>query len=52
VLLLAAGLAAGAPAGGRPAPDGLLIAALAGAVVALLFVRWDDLADLLAPVRG
>lgn len=34
----------------RPAPAGVVLAVVVGAAVALLFVRWDDLVGLFAPV--
>lgn len=54
LLVLAAALVVGSvglhrTAGGRSLA-GLVVAVLAGAVVALLFIRWDDLADLFAPI--
>jgi hypothetical protein len=43
------GLVAARLASGRPSVPGAVMAALAGAVTALLFVRWDDIAELFAP---
>ncbi|MGH3203738.1 MAG: hypothetical protein ACRDP5_17045 [Streptosporangiaceae bacterium] len=34
----------------RPIIVGTLLAAAISGVAALLFIRWDDLADLLAPI--
>lgn len=52
LLVLTAALVVG-PAGlaaGRLSAPAVAVAIGAGAVVALLFVRWDDLADLFAPI--
>ncbi len=35
---------------GRPAIGGVIVAVAAGAVVAMLFIRWDDIFELFAPV--
>ena len=45
-----AGLAAVPLAHGRPAPAGAALAAAAGSLAALLIIRWEDLADLFAPI--
>jgi hypothetical protein len=51
--VVAAGLAADAVTAGRPAPAGAVLAALAGAVAAVLLVRLDDLVAVFTPVsRG
>jgi len=48
--VLATGVA-GTPLGhGRPALVGTVVAAAAGAVAALVFIRWEELAELLAPI--
>lgn len=44
------GLAAVPLAHGRPPLTATVLAAGAGAVAALLFIRWDDLAELFAPL--
>jgi len=50
LIVMAAGLAAGAVANGRPAPASVIMAALAGAVAAVLLVRLDDLVAVFTPV--
>jgi hypothetical protein len=45
-----AGLAVTPLGDGNPAVVGAVIAAAAGAVAALLFIRWEDLAELFAPM--
>lgn len=45
-----AGLAAAPLAHSRPPLAGTVLAAMAGAVAALLFIRWDDLAELFVPI--
>jgi hypothetical protein len=45
-----AGLAVTPLGDGSPAVAGAIIAAGAGAVAALLFIRWEDLAELFAPM--
>jgi Methylamine utilisation protein MauE len=47
--VVCAGLVAAPLAPGRPSPPGAVLAALAGAVSALLFARWEDIAGLFAP---
>jgi hypothetical protein len=44
------GLIAAPLAHGRPAPAGAMLAAVAGAAAALVVIRWEDIADLFAPV--
>jgi hypothetical protein len=44
------GLASTLHAHGRPALIGTLLAAVTGAIAALLFTRWDDLIELFAPL--
>lgn len=46
---LTAGLVCGLLGSGRPELSGAALAALCGLVVALLFVRWEDLSALFAP---
>jgi hypothetical protein len=46
-----AGLAVVPLAHGRPPLAATMLAGGAGVVAALLFIRWDDLAELFAPVR-
>jgi hypothetical protein len=48
--MIGAGLAAVPLAHGRPPLAGTVLSALAGAVAALLFIRWDDLAELFGPI--
>jgi hypothetical protein len=48
--VICAGLVAAPLASGRPWPPAAALAALAGAITALLFVRWDDIAALFAPL--
>jgi hypothetical protein len=48
--VLAAGLASSALRHGHPSPAGTAVAAAAGAVAALLFIRWEELAELFAPI--
>ncbi|HLX48338.1 MAG TPA: MauE/DoxX family redox-associated membrane protein [Streptosporangiaceae bacterium] len=50
--VICAGMAGIALAHGRPAVAGAVLGAIAGAVAALLFIRWDDLAELFAPSMG
>jgi hypothetical protein len=45
-----AGLAAAATPSGHPAPATLLLAVGGGVAGALVFIRWDDLADLFTPI--
>lgn len=47
---LAAGLATGPLAHGHLAPPAAVLAAGTGSVAALVIIRWEDLADLFAPV--
>jgi hypothetical protein len=49
---IGAGLATSPLGHGRPSPAAVTVAAGAGVVAALLFVRWEDLADLVAPVSS
>jgi hypothetical protein len=49
--VLAAGMAASSLSQ-RPAPAGAIVAAAAGVTAALLFIRWDDLVELFAPMPG
>jgi hypothetical protein len=44
-----AGTVAAALAPPRPSPAAVVLAATAGCVLALLFVRWEDLAEVLGP---
>ena len=48
--VICTGLAAVPLAHGQPALAGAALAAVAGAVAALLFIRWDELVELFAPV--
>lgn len=48
--VVCAGLAAGPLAHGHPPLTATVLAAGAGAVAALVFTRWDDLAELFAPL--
>ena len=48
--VLAVGLVSNPLGHGHPAPVGAIVAAAAGAVAALLFIRWEDLAELFAPI--
>jgi hypothetical protein len=50
VAVLGAGLVGSVLAQGRPAPAGAALAAGAGAIAALLFVQWEELAGLIAPI--
>jgi hypothetical protein len=50
--VICAGLAGVPLAHGRPAVAGAVLGAIAGAVAALLFIRWDDLAELFTPSTG
>lgn len=50
--VICAGLAGVPLAPGRPAVAGAVLGAIAGAVAALLFIRWDDLAELFTPSMG
>jgi Methylamine utilisation protein MauE len=52
LVMLAAGLASSAWGHGPPAPAGLVVAGAAGSVAALVFIRWDDLAGLFAPISS
>jgi ABC-type nitrate/sulfonate/bicarbonate transport system permease component len=45
-----AGLVAVPLADGRTVAAGFLLAVAAGLTAALLFIRWDDLAELFAPI--
>lgn len=45
------GLAACALSAGRPAPVGLIVAAVAGLAAAMLLIRLDDLVALVAPIQ-
>jgi hypothetical protein len=47
--VICAGLAGVPLVHGRPAVAGAVLGAMAGAVAALLFIRWDDLAELFTP---
>jgi hypothetical protein len=47
--LICAGLAGVPLAHGRPTVAGAVLGAIAGAIAALLFIRWDDLAELFTP---
>jgi hypothetical protein len=47
-----AGLASAPLTHGRPAVAGAVLGAVTGAVAALLFIYWDDLADLFTPSTG
>jgi hypothetical protein len=49
--VVCAGLAAVPQPQPQPILIGRLLAAAVGGVAALLFIRWDDVADLLAPIR-
>lgn len=48
--VVGAGLAGAMLAHGRPALAGMVVAAAAGALAALVFIRWEDLAELFAPI--
>jgi len=48
--VVGAGLAAVLLTRGHPALAGMAVAAAAGALAALLFIRWEDLAELFAPI--
>jgi hypothetical protein len=48
--VVCAGLATVPLARPHPVPAGTLLAVMVGGVAAVLFIRWEDLADLLAPV--
>jgi hypothetical protein len=48
--VLAAGLASSPLGHGHLGPADTIVAAAAGAVAALLFIRWEDLAELFAPI--
>lgn len=48
--VLCAGLAMVSMAHDRPSPAGTGLAAVVGGVLALLFIRWDDLAEVLTPI--
>jgi Methylamine utilisation protein MauE len=48
--VLAAGLVGISLRHGHPAAVGVVVAAAAGAVAALLFIRWEELAELFAPI--
>jgi hypothetical protein len=48
--VVCAGLVAAPLAAGRPSLPTAALAAVAGAIAALLFVRWDDIAELLGPM--
>ena len=48
--VVGAGLAGAILAHGRPALAGLVVAVTAGALAALVFIRWEDLAELFAPI--
>lgn len=50
LVVICAGSAGVPLAHGRPAPAGAVLAAAAGAVAALVFIRWEDLAELFAPI--
>src|SRR5580658_653827 len=50
VAVICAGLTGVPLAHGRPPLAGTILAAVAGALAALLFVRWEDLAELFAPI--
>ena len=50
LVIACAGLAAVPLAHGRPPAAAALLAAVAGATAALLFIRWEDLAGLFAPL--
>lgn len=50
IAVILAGLAVVPLAHGRPPLDATMLAAGAGAIAALPFIRWDDLAELFAPV--
>jgi energy-converting hydrogenase Eha subunit A len=52
LVLLAAGLAGSVLGDGHPTPAAAIVGVAAGALAALLIIRWEDLADLLAPLRG
>lgn len=48
--VLGVGLVGSPLAQERPGPAGAALAAGAGAIAALLFVQWEELADLIAPI--
>ena len=48
--VLCAGMAAVLLTHGRPASAGVAVAVAAGALAAVLFIRWEDLAELFAPI--
>lgn len=48
--LVGAGLAGAMLTPGRPALAGMVVAAAAGALAAPIFIRWEDLAELFAPI--
>jgi hypothetical protein len=48
--VLAIGIVGGPLGQARPAPAGTAVAGAAGAVAALLFIGWEDLAELFAPI--
>jgi methylamine utilization protein MauE len=48
--VLAAGLTGSPLSHGSPAPAGTVVAAVVGAVAAVLFIRWEELAELFAPI--
>jgi Methylamine utilisation protein MauE len=48
--MIGAGLAGAMLTHGRPAVAGMVVAATAGALAALVFIRWEDLAELFAPI--
>jgi hypothetical protein len=50
LVVVCSGLAVAPLAHGRPAPVGAVLAAVAAAVAALLFIRWDDVAELFTPI--
>jgi hypothetical protein len=47
---VSAGLAGAALARGRPSPPEAAVAFAVGVVAALLFIRWEDLAELVMPI--
>ncbi len=48
--VVAAGLSCSLLGHGPPVPAATVVSATAGAMAALLFVRWEDLAELFAPI--
>ena len=48
--VICSGLALAPLAHGRPAPVAAVLAAVAAAVAALLFILWDDVAELFTPI--